>query len=31
MENKKNGGLKEMWRKFLVSIKRRPQPAFRLP
>jgi len=25
MENKKNGGLKEMWRKFLVSIKRRPQ------
>lgn len=25
MENRKNGGLKEMWRKFLVSIKRRPQ------
>lgn len=25
MENKKNGGLKEVWRKFLVSIKRRPQ------
>lgn len=25
MEGKKNGGLKEMWRKFLVSIKRRPQ------
>ena len=25
MENKKNGGLKEMWRRFLVSIKRRPQ------
>lgn len=25
MEGKKNSGLKEMWRKFLVSIKRRPQ------
>ena len=25
MERKKNGGLKEVWRKFLVSIKRRPQ------
>lgn len=25
MEKKKNGGLKEVWRKFLVSIKRRPQ------
>ena len=25
MEKKTNGGLKEVWRKFLVSIKRRPQ------
>lgn len=25
MANKKNGGLKEVWRKFLVSLKRRPQ------
>ena len=25
VEKKKNGGLKEVWRKFLVSIKRRPQ------
>lgn len=25
MEKKKSGGLKEIWRKFLVSIKRRPQ------
>ena len=25
MDGKKNGGLKEVWRKFLVSIKRRPQ------
>lgn len=25
MEKKKNSGLKEIWRKFLVSIKRRPQ------
>jgi len=25
MAKKKNGGLKEVWRKFLVSLKRRPQ------
>ena len=25
MERKKNGGLKEIWRKFLVALKRRPQ------
>jgi len=25
MTKKKNGGLKEVWRKFLVSLKRRPQ------
>lgn len=25
VEKKKNGGLKEVWRKFLVAIKRRPQ------
>jgi len=25
MEKKKNGGIKEFWRKFLVSLKRRPQ------
>lgn len=25
MEKKKNGGLKEVWRKFLVALKRRPQ------
>lgn len=25
MENKKSGGLKEIWRKFLVALKRRPQ------
>ena len=25
MEKKKSGGLKEIWRKFLVSLKRRPQ------
>jgi len=25
MEKKKSGGLKEVWRKFLVSLKRRPQ------